>query len=286
MKSLIAVLALATAAFAAHPLPFLFAFGQNLSLPAGLVLCADSGIAVTDPGKNCVFKYSFSGALIAETGGASSGALGLNTPSGITRRRGFDLFVSDERNSRLVQYDNNLCLLSSLRLSSKKSQTPFYPAAIAAGNDGTLFVCDRLNNAIMRVEKDNSVTPFLKTYRDLNGAPLVPCAIAVAGNAICVADAAAGAIFVFDRFGTLVRSFTTDHSIPAGGLAACGDTAIVAADARQRSLTIYSIQGAKGAEYSIENASGNCVPGAICCGFGRWYIVDTQGKRICVFSIP
>ncbi|MFH0920278.1 MAG: hypothetical protein V1913_07930 [Fibrobacterota bacterium] len=262
-------------------LSFRFEFGEPGN-PQGLALGPDHALFVTDADRNAVFKYDTTGRLLGISGGTGSGTGQFDGPCGITRRSGFDLFVCDARNHRLVRMNERLDILDALPLADTDRNGFFTPLDAAAGSDGTLYICDRGTGGVLALGLDGRAIPFFRGRPQREGMNLRPAALVATAGVLFLYDEGKSRLLRFDRFGTFLGVCAVPLVVPASGLDRMGDTLTAAADIAQKQLILLSPAG-KIVYSALFPAPGLFSPGALKVGQGRLYVVNTATRRIVAF---
>ncbi len=239
--------------------------------PVAVTFGVDGNIFITDALRNSVLKYSPDGRFMGEIGGAGTGDGQFDAPYGISRRIGFGLFVCDSHNRRLVQINEDLSVVSSFSLNNITKDNTFMPFAIASSHDGTLFTTDPGDGEVLVLKNDNRIYPLPYKEGSQPTGIIFPHSIAVLSN-IYMDDARSGHIYSFDKFGTFMRKFGENLSIPFCGLAACNDTILCAADGNKKQIILFSESGIETGRFSTFDANGEFAPEGI-ASQGRVFVV-------------
>jgi hypothetical protein len=257
---------------------------RKLRDPVALTAGPKGNIFVTDPGFNRVVKFSQKGKYLGEIGGPGTGVGQFDNPRGITRSKGFGIYISDAQNYRLVQIDDRLNFISSFSLNDKATDGIFCPSDAAAASDGLLYTCDEEDGDVLCLERDNRFYSLFKTDSELRGKTLKPGSIMVIKNSIFLSDAKSGRIYRFDKFGNFLNAFGEDLSVPLSGFTSMEDSLVVVAGASVNEIVAYSAKGKKVFSFSPYTPAGHFAPGAVCFSQGRLYVIHPEIKNIVVFE--
>jgi hypothetical protein len=257
---------------------------KKLMAPVSMALGPDSSLFVVDGPQNRVVKFSLSGGLLAE-GGGGAGADRLSNPSGITRRMGFSLFVCDAENGRLVQMDEALGVVSAFSLSDGDRDGIFRPDGITAGPEGLLYIFDNSDGAVLCLEPGGRLFPFFRDQGEGGARTLRPTAAAVLDRKLFFSDEKGRIILCYDRFGNFLRSFGKGIEVPFSGLAASGDSLLLASDAKSGAIRVFSPDGREGPALKAGVPEIPFSPGALLMGRGLFFAVNTAGKNVAVFIV-
>lgn len=253
---------------------------RRLTAPVSMALGADSSLFVVDALQNRVVKFSLSKGFLAEGGG---GADRFSNPSGITRRMGFNLFICDAENGRLVQMDERMDVVSAFSLSDRDGF--FRPDGITAGPEGLLYIFDNSDGAVLCLEPGGRLFPFFRDQGAGGARTLRPTAVAALDRKLFFSDGKGRAILCYDRFGNFLRSFGKGIEVPFSGLAEAGDSLLLASDAKSGTIRIFAPDGREGPALTAGVPEGPFSPGAILMGRGLFFAVNTAEKNVAVFTV-
>lgn len=260
------------------------------SLPGGVPFQAvallsggDGSLYATDANQCRILRFDSAGRYLSDAGGCGTGPFRLSRPGGLVRRTGFGLFVCDPDHGTIVQFDEALRPLSTFT-PRLPDNAPFSPFAAAASREGTLFVCDPVSGRVVAFGRDGTTTPLLPTRAP--GAPLSikPRAVIHAGR-IYLYDENSPAIRAFDKFGNPRGAFGLGRRVADFGLAAFGDSLILASDPDQGHIRLYGLDG---------RDRGLCLPSfdgapfrtaALAASRDRLFAARADGRAIAAFRI-
>ncbi|MCH7761150.1 NHL repeat-containing protein [candidate division TA06 bacterium] len=209
---------------------FLFAFGSTGSepgsfiRPSGIVMDLEGFLYVSDTGNNRIQKFTGDGKYVTEFGAFGQGEDRLAYPSALATN-GISLFVADERNERVVQY-NRYGNFSGTLLSSdgrgdpaptKKGIGRIFPMGIAISKGNEVFVTDREGDRVIVLDLSGRVRRIFGKAGGRLGDLLDPVGIALDEEGqVYVSDTGNGRVQVFDLFGGPISILTTGLSQPQG----------------------------------------------------------------------
>ncbi len=266
--------------------------------PSG-VLSGDSRVFVADAGRpiepaldraSVVESCTVGGALTGTYGGLGSAVNQLNQPAGMMLDPAGVLVVADQGNDRLSRFNtlNATWLTPWFYNGSTATEGMTDPQGIAADPDGSVWVADSANGRIQHFSATGAHIATLVTGLS------EPSGIAVAadGARICVVEAGAHRVSVFDRTGALVVRFGSagsaagQFSAPRGvAIAANGD--IVVADTGNNRLQRFTAAG--GHLQTIGSAGGllgqlRQPQDVSIAADGKICVADTDNHRVQVFD--
>jgi len=156
----------------------------HLDTPCGLAVCPE-GLWVADRGHDRLQRFAFPRLephFVIE---------GVRAPTSIATDAHGRVLVIDADDSRLRRFLSSGAEDAAFSASLEPGRLGA-PHCVATREDGTILVSDTLRNAVLLFDADG------RFMRELTGTPgWLPGAIAAAGNQVCVADAASGAILFF-----------------------------------------------------------------------------------------
>lgn len=206
---------------------FLFAFGSTGSepgsfiRPSGIVMDLEGFLYVSDTGNNRIQKFTGDGKYVTEFGAFGQGEDRLAYPSALATN-GISLFVADERNERVVQY-NRYGNFSGTLLSSPESGSSgegigrIFPMGIAISKGNEVFVTDREGDRVIVLDLSGRVRRIFGKAGGRLGDLLDPVGIALDEEGqVYVSDTGNGRVQVFDLFGGPISILTTGLSQPQG----------------------------------------------------------------------
>ena len=166
----------------------------DLCAPSGVAVDASANLYVADNGNNRVLEYSApltngaaanlvfgqggdfaSDSCNYDTGGATSTAIDLCAPSGVTLDSTGNLWVADQSNSRVLEYNTPLAPNTTanavigqdaftandcnLGATSARADSLCYPSGAALNSAGHLYVADTSNNRVLEYNEPLSTSP-------------------------------------------------------------------------------------------------------------------------------
>lgn len=105
---------------------------------------------VTDADMNLVYKYSVGGQLLAQWGAT------LDQPQGIAVHNG-NVYVADSGNARIVEYDGNGNVVTTLQPTNGAYYLFIYPTGVFLDGQGNLYVADN-SDTIYRFDTTMTLT--------------------------------------------------------------------------------------------------------------------------------
>lgn len=177
-------------------LPSSFQEATSLAVdPAGFLF-------VTDAGSNTVQKLSVDGKHITTIGGYGWRREGMDHPSDVATPNGIDVYVTDYGNNRVMRFDRNLNLVSTIPGESPiDAKRRFgYPRSIALSRFGTMFLIDSDNRRLVKFVDGGEIDPAFAEISAKNGVVREPSRARVSSNDRLYVRDGSG-ILVFDIFG-------------------------------------------------------------------------------------
>jgi DNA-binding beta-propeller fold protein YncE len=271
---------------------FHFGAGGGHDAPAGGGL-AISGqtLFVSDSFNDRIQRFQLDG-----TGAAELVAPGqLSNPRGLAVS-GTRLIVADDHNHRLAVFDTGGRFLQSVGSGQGQGLGQLsFPFGVAVDPQGRVFVADDLNHRVVRFGP-KSKYPYKARWGSYGTAPgqlAYPRAIAVdqAGE-IYVTNTGNDRIDVFDRTGTLLRSFGASGRAPGQfnaplgvGADAAGFRAV--ADSVNGRIELLNPDGSIAAVWGSPAPGPTILPNPVAVAFdvsGNAYVLDQRRARIVVFD--
>ena len=110
------------------------------SYPAGVAFDPTQNVLyVTDTNLNLVYKFNTNGGLLAQWG--DQGVITLDQPQAVAVHNG-NVYVADASNSRIVEYDPNGNVITTLQPTDGQFYLFIYPTGLFFDNQGNLYVAD------------------------------------------------------------------------------------------------------------------------------------------------
>lgn len=186
---------------------------------ASRILIGPQGwIYVLDRENNSVNLFKEKNAPPITIGGYGWGSLSFNTPSGLASD-GLNVYVSDFGNHRILRFDRNLNIVSTLdaRDSDNESGKFGYPTGLDLSNKGELFILDSENRRVVRFSPQSRFVGSFGEKETRLRRLLRPIKIVVThADRIYVLEP--NRIVEYDYFGNYVRSFGENVLSDATGL--------------------------------------------------------------------
>jgi tripartite motif-containing protein 71 len=271
---------------------FHFGAGGGHDAPAGGGLAiAGQTLFVSDSFNDRIQRFQLDG-----TGAAELVAPGLlNNPRGLAVS-GTRLVVADDHNHRLAVFDTGGRFLQAVGGGQGQGLGQLsFPFGVAVDPQGRVFVADDLNHRVVRFGP-KSRYPYKARWGSYGTAPgqlAYPRAIAVdqAGH-IYVTNTGNDRIDVFDRTGTLLRSFGASGRAPGQfnaplgvGADAAGFRAV--ADSVNGRIELLNPDGTIAAVWGSPAPGPTILPNPVAVAFdatGNAYVLDQRRARIVVFD--
>jgi DNA-binding beta-propeller fold protein YncE len=219
----------------------------------------------------------------------------LDVPQGLTVR-GTRVTVADDRNHRLVVFDTGGKMLGTV--GAGKGAMPgqlAHPYDVGADAAGRLFVADDLNHRVVRFSAPPRY-PYKGrwgSYGTGAGQLAYPRGLAVgAQGQIYVANTGNDRIDVFDRGGTLQRSFGTSGRAVGQfdapmGVASDSSGMRAVADSVNGRIQLLAPDGSIAAQWGAPAPGPTLLPKPVAVAFdggGNAYVLDQRRARILVFN--
>jgi sugar lactone lactonase YvrE len=271
---------------------FHFGAGGGHDSPAGGGLAiAGETLFVSDSFNDRVQRIQLDGSNAAELIAPGQ----LNNPRGLAVS-GTRLIVADDHNHRLAVYDTGGRFLKAVGAGQGQGQNQLsFPFGVGVDPQGRVFVADDLNHRVVRFGP-KSAYPYKARWGSYGTAPgqlAYPRALAVdSGGEIYVTNTGNDRIDVFDRTGTLLRSFGASGRAPGQFNAPLG----VGSDANGYRAVVDSVNGRielLNADGTVATVWGSPAPGPtilpnpVAVAFdatGNAYVLDQRRARIVVFD--
>jgi tripartite motif-containing protein 71 len=271
---------------------FHFGSGGGHDAPAGGGLAiAGQTVYVSDSFNDRIQRFQLDG-----TGAAELVAPGLlNNPRGLAVN-GTRLLVADDHNHRLAVFDTGGRFMRAVGNGQGPGLGQLsFPFGVAADPQGRVFVADDLNHRVVRFGP-KSAYPYKARWGSYGTAPgqlAYPRAIAVdqAGE-VYVTNTGNDRIDVFDRTGTLLRSFGASGRAPGQfdaplgvGADAAGFRAV--ADSVNGRIELLNPDGSIAAVWGSPAPGPTILPDPVAVAFdaiGNAYVLDQRRARIVVFD--
>ncbi|MEK6650283.1 MAG: NHL repeat-containing protein, partial [Bacteroidota bacterium] len=174
---------------------------------------------LTDVEHHTVILRSSEGSLRADVGGYGWGLSALDRPSGVATD-GVRVYVSDQGNHRIVEYDRDLRPLSafSTRDTSESNLRFGFPRGVAVSSRGDLIVLDGESEEVVCYSSGGRFV--FRVGREVSGGrPLHrPACIAVDdGQRLLIGET--GAVRILDLFGTEIEEMSLSAGSEVRGVA-------------------------------------------------------------------
>ena len=263
--------------------------GNTAAAGGGLAVSGDI-VYVADTGNDRVQRFTLDGGHGAEIVAPGQ----LANPRGIAVR-GTRLFVADDQHHRLVVFDTGGHLLRAVGQNGSGPGQLNFPYGVATDAPGRVFVADDLNHRVVRFSS-GPVYPYKGRWGSYGTAPgrlAYPRGIAVdaAGN-VYVANTGNDRIDVFDKGGTLLRSFGASgraagqFDAPVGVTSDAGGTRAVTDSVNGR-VQLLNPDGTVASSWGSPAPGPTILPDPVAVAFdasGNAYVLDRRRSRIIVFA--
>jgi len=265
--------------------------GGNDAGAGGGLAVGDGMLYVADSGNDRIQRFTLDGArgsVIVPPGQ-------LAFPKGLSVRR-TRLAVADDQNHRIVVYDTGGKVLKVVGTGpGPKPGQLNAPYGVALDPAGRLFVADDLNHRVVRFSgaPDYPYKGRWGSYGTGSGQLAYPRSLATdtAGN-VYVANTGNDRIDVFDRGGTLLRSFGTSGRATGQfdkptGVAADASGYRVVADSINGRIQFLNPDGSIATVWGSPAPGPTILPNPVATAFdaaGNAYVLDQRKARIVVFA--
>ncbi len=274
-------------------LVFVRSFGERGSSsgcfrqPQGIACASFGHWYVADTGNDRIQEFDGEGRYVREIGGFGWSDGQFNRPAGIAAGRNLDIWVADTYNRRLVRLGQDLVWAGVINRDAEGGPLG-YPNGIALNVDASIWCTDTDADRLIRLYQE---TPSeLGARIQSTGILSDPAGVACSpdGN-IVVADTGNDRIAVFDRFGTLLRTWGEGILLRPRGVNVTPQGDILIADTGNNRLVflnrMYHLtgeHGSRGSEYGefLEPCSVASDP----AGNVVW-VADTGNNRVQVFRV-
>jgi tripartite motif-containing protein 71 len=263
--------------------------GNSAAAGGGLAVSGDF-VYVADTGNDRVQRFSLDGGHGAEIVAPGQ----LANPRGIAVR-GTRLLVADDQHHRLVVFDTGGHLLRAIGQAGSGPGQLNFPYGVATDAAGRVFVADDLNHRVVRFSSgpDYPYKGRWGSYGTAAGLLAYPRGLAVApdGN-VYVANTGNDRIDVFDKGGTLLRSFGASgravgqFDAPLGVAADAGGIRAVTDSVNGR-LELLNPDGSPASSWGSPAPGPTILPNPVAVAFdagGNAYVLDRKRSRIVVFA--
>lgn len=271
---------------------FHFGAGGGHDAPAGggLAIVGET-LFVSDSFNDRVQRMQLDGSNAAELIAPGQ----LSNPRGLAVN-GTRLIVADDHNHRLAVYDTGGHFLSSVGSGQGQGQNQLsFPFGVGLDPQGRVFVADDLNHRVVRFGP-KSKYPYKARWGSYGTAPgqlAYPRALAVDGTGeIYVTNTGNDRIDVFDRTGTLLRSFGQSGRAPGQfntplGVGADANGYRAVADSVNGRIELLAPDGSTAAVWGSPAPGPTILPNPVAVVFdavGNAYVLDERRARIVVFD--
>jgi tripartite motif-containing protein 71 len=263
--------------------------GNSAAAGGGLAVSGDF-VYVADTGNDRVQRFSLDGGHGAEIVAPGQ----LANPRGIAVR-GTRLLVADDQHHRLVVFDTGGHLLRAVGQAGSGPGQLNFPYGVATDVAGRVFVADDLNHRVVRFSSgpDYPYKGRWGSYGTAAGRLAYPRGLAVGpdGN-VYVANTGNDRIDVFDKGGTLLRSFGTSgravgqFDAPVGVAADAGGIRAVTDSVNGR-LELLNPDGSPASSWGSPAPGPTILPNPVAVAFdagANAYVLDRKRSRIVVFA--
>jgi len=271
---------------------FHFGAGGGHDSPAGggLAIVGET-LFVSDSFNDRVQRMQLDGSSAAELIAPGQ----LNNPRGLAVS-GTRLIVADDHNHRLAVFDTGGRFIQTIGKGqgSGLGQLSF-PFGVGVDPQGRVFVADDINHRVVRFGP-KSQYPYKARWGSYGAAPgqlAYPRALAVDGaGQIYVANTGNDRIDVFNRTGTLLRSFGQSGRAPGQfdaplGVGADANGYRAVADSVNGRIQLLNPDGSIAAVWGSPAPGPTLLPNAVAVVFdaaGNAYVLDQRRARILVFD--
>jgi len=167
-------------------------------------------IYVVDEGTHEIIKLSLKEKKTVRTGGFGWSGEGMDKPSDIITPNGLDVYVSDYGNHRILRFDRNLNIVSTLPPENQEELSGRlfgYPRSVDLSRFGDLLISDGENG---RIVKYNGSGEFERSFGGIDagkGRLLMPKRVRISNrDRVYVQDV--GRIVIFDIFGNYLQTIS------------------------------------------------------------------------------
>lgn len=228
----------------AWPLGVLSA-GANLAQPIDTLLSKAASIAqfddaralaldgagqlyVVDRGKSSVVQLAADGRVLANLGGPGSDDSQFDDPADIDPADGLVWVVADAGNSRLQRFSHTYLHMETLPVARIERFTPGIsgrldpggdvgpkgdgrPIAVGVSPSNEIFAIEEAQGLVLKWDASRRLERTIGGYDAGAGTLAEPTALAVGASSLFVADQARAAVFLYDLFGSFVRTLTAEN---------------------------------------------------------------------------
>jgi len=271
---------------------FHFGAGGGHDAPAGGGLAiAGQTLFVADSFNDRVQRMQLDGSGAAELIAPGQ----LSNPRGLTIS-GTRLLVADDHNHRLAVYDTGGRFLQAVGAGQGQGVNQLdHPFGVAVDPQGRVFVADDLNHRVVRFGPRSKYVYKARwgSYGTGPGQLAYPRAIAVdPAGLVYVTNTGNDRIDVFDRTGTLLRSFGQSGRAPGQfntplGVAADANGFRAVADSVNGRIELLNPDGSTAAVWGSPAPGPTILPNPVAVVFdaaGNAYVLDQRRARIVVFD--
>ena len=265
--------------------------GNDAAAGGGLAASGDT-VYVVDTGNDRVLRFALDGGRGTQIVPPGT----LANPRGIAVR-GTRLVVADDQNHRAVVFDTGGRLLKTVGAGRGAGPGQLnFPYGASFDRQGRLFVADDLNHRVVRYSSAATGYAYKArwgSYGTTPGQLAYPRGIATDANGLVyVANTGNDRIDVFDRSGTLQRSFGSSgraagqFNAPLGvATDAAGFRAVT--DSVNGRLELLNPDGSVATVWGSPNPGPTLLPNPVAVAFdgsGNAYVLDGRRGRIVVFD--
>lgn len=219
--------------------------GQDMPFrnPQAVSVSVDGTLYVVDSGNNRIQLFDKRGRFLRTIGGFGFKTDQFDQPTDIWTGSLINIYVADYNNRRVLRYDRSLNFISSLESNEAyDSDYQFEEVkSCALNSNNDLFVLDHSENKIIKFNRHGQPERSFGAYESGQGELQDPQQLHIFQNKfVLVSDAAAKAVFVFDFFGTFIRSVSTEVLHQPSGICVLPDDTILLADSGVNALFLIN----------------------------------------------
>lgn len=209
---------------------------------AGSVAVSPDGlIYVTDRDRDRILVYSSAGKLIRQLGGPGTNEGQFDDPTDIDPGIGLVISIADSQNGRIQRFSKEFRFLESLPVAAYTGNqvdqndpsfrvgaaqllqsAPGRPIAVTSSASDDLYVVDEQAGVVIRWDRDRRNRWIIGDQGVSEGRLVEPIDVVATSDLLFVADRVCSCVFVYDLFGTFIRTiapgrFPTIRSIERSG---------------------------------------------------------------------
>lgn len=193
-----------------------------------LALDGAGQLYIVDRGKSSVVQLAADGSVLANLGGPGSEDSQFDEPADIDPADGLVWVVADAGNSRLQRFSHTHLHMETLPVARVERFTPGVsgrldpgandgpegdgrPIAIGVSPSNELFAIDEAQGLVLKWDASRRLERTIGGYDAGPGALSEPTALAVDASSLFVADQGRAAVFIYDLFGSFVRTLRAEN---------------------------------------------------------------------------